>query len=129
MRSLQISTHFNVNSGHLCYGELHNIWQGASAEPSHGLTAIQRRIAETVMTYELDHNVSAQNGTWNAFQLIDTTKARLAGWFVAHEAVDVLQEIDKILRVSGSPYEEDSGSKYNDEKTIAEGVLVINRYD
>ncbi|KAL8922160.1 MAG: hypothetical protein Q9208_005355 [Pyrenodesmia sp. 3 TL-2023] len=30
---------------------------------------------------------------------------RLAAWFVAHEAFDVLQEIDKILRVSGSPYD------------------------
>lgn len=81
------------------------------------------------MTHKLDHNVSAQNGTWNAFQLIDTTNERLTGWFVAHESVDVLQEIDKILRVSGSTYEEDSGSKYNDENSMAEGVLVINRYD
>ncbi|KAL8764754.1 MAG: hypothetical protein Q9209_007897, partial [Squamulea sp. 1 TL-2023] len=81
------------------------------------------------MTHKLDHNVSAQNGTWNAFRLIDTTESRLAGWFVAHESVDVLQEIDKILRVSGSPYEDDSGSQYNDEKTMKEGVLVINRYD
>ncbi|KAL8650421.1 MAG: hypothetical protein Q9226_005154 [Calogaya cf. arnoldii] len=129
MRFPQIHTHFTVKPGHLCYGELHNIWQGASAELSHGLTAVQPKIAGTVMTHKLDYNVSAQNGTWNAFRLIDTTECRLAGWFVAHEEVDVLQEIDKILRVSGSPYEEDSGSQYNDEKTMEEGILVINRYD
>ncbi|KAL8759480.1 MAG: hypothetical protein Q9184_003605 [Pyrenodesmia sp. 2 TL-2023] len=125
----RIHTHFTVKSGHLCYGELHNVWQGASAEPSHGLVAVQPRTTGTVKTHKLDHNVSAQNGTWNAFRLIDTTESCLSGWFVAHESVDVLQETDKILRVSGSPYEEDSGSQYNDEMTMKEGVLVINRYD
>ena len=38
-------------------------------------------------------------------------------------------EIDKILRVSGSPYEYDSGSQVNNENTAAEAVLVIGRYD
>ena len=38
-------------------------------------------------------------------------------------------EIDKILHVSGSPYEDDSGSQFNNENTVAEAVLVINRYD
>ncbi|KAL8861900.1 MAG: hypothetical protein Q9178_001769 [Gyalolechia marmorata] len=125
----RVHAHFTVHSGHLCYGLLHNIWQGALAEPSSGLTAVQPRVTGTVKTHKLDHNVSALNGTWNAFRLIDTTESRLAGWFVAHESVDVLQEIDKILRVSGSPYEDDSGSQYNGEKTMKEGVLVINRYD
>lgn len=99
------------------------------AEPTYGLTAVKPRVAGTVTTHKLDHNVSALNGTWNAFRLIDTDECRLVGWFVAHESVDVLQEIDKILRISGSPYEEDSGSQYNDEKTMKAGVLVINRYD
>ncbi|KAL8841969.1 MAG: hypothetical protein Q9176_002906 [Flavoplaca citrina] len=101
----RVHAHFTVHSGHLCYGELHNIPQGALAEPSHGLTAVQPTVAGTVMTHKLDYN------------------------FVAHESVDVLQEIDEILRISGSPYEEDSGSKYNNEKTMQEGVLVLNRYD
>ncbi|KAL8846196.1 MAG: hypothetical protein Q9221_008693 [Calogaya cf. arnoldii] len=125
----RVHAHFTVHSGHLCYGKLHNIWQGVLAERSYGLTAVQPRVAGTVITHKLDHNVSTQNGTWNAFQLIDTTQYRLAGWFIAHDSVDVLEEIDKILRVSGSPYEEDSGSQYNDEKTMKAGVLVINRYD
>lgn len=129
MATPQVHTHFIVKSGHLCYGELHNIWQGASAEPGHGLTAVQPKHVGTVLAHTLDHNVPAQNGTWNAFKLIDTIDERLAGWFAAHESVDVVQEMDKILRISGSPYEEDSGSTLNNEKTAAEGVLVINRYD
>ncbi|PQE03547.1 histone-fold protein [Rutstroemia sp. NJR-2017a BVV2] len=38
-------------------------------------------------------------------------------------------EIDKILRVSGSPYEHDSGSQFNNEKTTAAAMYAINRYD
>ena len=125
----RVHSHFTVHSGRLCYGELHNIWQGAMAEPTYGLTAVQPRVAGTVTRHKLNHNVSALNGTWNAYRLIDTDEYHLAGWFVAHESVDVLQEIDKILRISGPPYEEDSGSQYNDEKTMKAGVLVINRYD
>ncbi|KAL8909966.1 MAG: hypothetical protein Q9171_004732 [Xanthocarpia ochracea] len=125
----RVHAHFTVHSGHICYGELHNIWQGALAEPSDGLTAVQPSVAGTVMTHKLDHNVSALNGTWKAFRLIDTTEPRLVGWFVAHESVDVLQEIDKILRVSGSPYEEDSGSQYNNEKTMKEDVVGEDEFD
>ncbi len=123
----RVHAYFTFHFGPLCYGELHDIWQGAFAEPIYGLTAVQPRVLGTVTTHKLDHNVSALNGTWDAFRLIDKTECRLAGWFVAHESVDVLQEIDKILRISGSPYEEDSESKYNDEKTMKAGVLVINR--
>jgi len=50
-------------------------------------------------------------------------------WFASHSDVDPEVEIDKILRVSGSPYEHDNGSRLNDEKTAAEAVLVINRYE
>ena len=129
MEAPQAHLNFIIKSGHLCYGDLHNIWQGASAEPGHGLTDARPRRSGTVRIHELDHNVSAENGTWNAFQLTDITDERLVGRFTPHESVDVPQELSKILRVSGSPYEEDSGSTFNNEKTAAEGVLVINRYD
>ena len=56
-------------------------------------------------------------------------KNEVSGWFVCHEAVNPKNEIDMILRVSGSPYEEDCGSTLNDDDTVAAGVLVINRYD
>ena len=130
MATPQVHTHFTVNSSHLCYGELHNIWQGACAEPGHGLPTPQPQPSGTVQIHNLNHNVPAKTGTWNAYQLIDTTTAeRLTGWTVAHESVNVLQELDKLLRVAGSPYEADSGSRFNDANTAAEGVLVINRYD
>ena len=53
----------------------------------------------------------------------------VAAWFLAHSGVDPQAEIDKILRVSGSPYEIDSGSLFNDKKTADKGVFVTNRYD
>jgi len=129
METPRVHTQFTVKSGHLCYGELHNIWHGASVQPVNGLTPAVPQSAGTVIIHRLDYNVPAQNGTWNAFQLLHTTDEHLVGWFVAHESVNVPQELDKILRVSGSPYEVDSGSRFNNEQTAAEGVLVINRYD
>ncbi|KAL9594230.1 MAG: hypothetical protein Q9219_007147 [cf. Caloplaca sp. 3 TL-2023] len=129
MANPKIHTQLVVKSGHLCYGELHNLWQGASAEPNQGLPAGQPKPSGTVRANKLDHNVPALNGTWKVIQLIDISNSQLSGWFVAHESVDVLSEVDKILRVSGSPHEEDSGSTFNNEKTAAEGVYVINRYD
>jgi hypothetical protein len=57
-----------------------------------------------------------------------TTKEVVA-WFLAHCDVDPEREVDKILCISGSPYEPDSGRAFNDNKTAAGGVFVINRYD
>ncbi|KAM5350108.1 hypothetical protein ACJ41O_006613 [Fusarium nematophilum] len=54
---------------------------------------------------------------------------QVEGWFAAHEGVDPLPELLKILRVAGSPYEFDSGYRWNNDETRAEGVLLINRYD
>lgn len=68
----------------------------------------------------------ARNGTWNAYRLVDGDE--VVAWFIAHSDVDPEMEVDKILRVSGSPYEKDFGSKVNTVKTAAEGVFVINRY-
>ena len=81
------------------------------------------------MAQILEYNVPAQNGTWNTFQLVEKGTNRHCAWFVSHSDVDPEVEIEKILRVSGSPYERDNGSQFNDTKTAAEAVLVINRYD
>jgi hypothetical protein len=83
----------------------------------------------TVKAQILQFNVTAKNGAWNAFQLVAKDTGRVCAWFVCHSSVDPEVEIDKILRVSGSPYEPDSGSQFNNENTVAEAVLVINRYD
>ncbi|KAF7553540.1 hypothetical protein G7Z17_g3543 [Cylindrodendrum hubeiense] len=131
---------FSVTSGHLCYGDLENIQVGASTDLVHGLPSFPAFTGGTVMGHVLKFNVPAENGTWAAFQLLGvepqsgpelvTVESRpIRGWFVCHMDTDPVQEIDKILRVSGSPYEEDSGSRLNNDKTREEGVLVINRYD
>lgn len=87
---------------------------------------LRRETGGTVKRQTLHFNTAAQNGTWLAYELVDDD---VAAWFVCHSDVDPETEIDKILRVSGSPYEPDSGSDLFNEKTAAEGVLPINRYD
>lgn len=119
----------SVTSGHLCFGALNNIWNGASTLPVQGLPKVRFQRSGTVKVHRIEYNVAARNGTWNAFQLIDLDSKKAVAWFLAHSGVDPKKEIDKILRVSGSPYEYDSGSSMNNDKTEAEGVFLINRYD
>ncbi|PQE15235.1 histone-fold protein [Rutstroemia sp. NJR-2017a WRK4] len=78
---------------------------------------------------KVQFNVAAKNGSWNAFQLVAKDTGHVSAWFVCHSDVDPEIETDKILRVSGSPYKPDSGSQFNNEKTAAEAVYAINRYD
>lgn len=119
-----------VNSGCLCFGELHNIWNGASVPVQfEGLPSPRPRLSGTVKVHRIEYNIAARNGIWNGFRLIDLKTKKVAAWFLAHSDVDPEKEVDKILRVSGSPYEDESGSSFNDDKTAAEGVFVINRYD
>ena len=130
--SLTPHCHFTIQSHNVCYGSLHNIWHGANSPPLMTFPAVVRpRLSGTVKTHQLGHNVPAKNGTWLVFQLVDvkSRKREVCGWFACHEDIDPLKEIDKILRVSGSPYEPDSGSSLNNDETSEAGVLVINRYD
>lgn len=66
---------------------------------------------------------------WITHQLVDIGDQVVCAWFVCHSSVNPEEEISKILRVSGSPYERYNGSTFNNAETAAEGVLVINRYD
>ncbi|KAF9630643.1 hypothetical protein BFW01_g1205 [Lasiodiplodia theobromae] len=125
---LQPNHQFFVSSGSLCFGELHNIWHGASA-PVQGFPSVRPQTTGTVVSHELQFNTTAEIGTWHVFSLIDTTTRAAAAWFACHSDVDPEQEVVKILRVSGSPYEANCGSTMNDDSTAAEGVLVVNRYD
>lgn len=118
-----------VTSGRLCFGALHNIWAGACAPPVIGLPILRSRASGTVKTHPLEFNVPAHNGTWNAYRLIDLRDTQTTAWLVAHSSVDPVAEADRILRVSGAPWEPDSGSTFNDEDTQAAGILVVNRYD
>ncbi|KAI5460437.1 hypothetical protein BGZ63DRAFT_454713 [Mariannaea sp. PMI_226] len=126
--SPKIYSTFSVSSGSLCFGSLHNIWHGASV-PVQGFPNVRPQPSGTVNAHQIEYNISAQNGKFNAFHLVDTQTGEVTAWFLAHATVDPEKELDKILRVSGSPYEEDSGSSMNDDKTAAEGIFVINRYD
>ncbi|KAF5231751.1 hypothetical protein FANTH_13273 [Fusarium anthophilum] len=123
-----IRSTFSVVSGELCFGSLHNIWFGSSA-PSQGLPAAPPQPSGTVIAHSINYNIAAQNGAWNVFKLISSETSHAVAWFVAHADVDPRQEVDKILRISGSPYEADHGSTMNDDATSQAGVFVINRYD
>ncbi|EXK84292.1 hypothetical protein FOQG_11551 [Fusarium oxysporum f. sp. raphani 54005] len=102
-----IQSTLSVVSGQLCFGSLHNIWFGSSA-PSQGLpVAPPHQVAQlklTASTTTLPHK--KEYGTPSN-----------------------LQEVDKILRISVSPYEPDHGSTINNDVTSQAGVFVVNRYD
>lgn len=72
--------------------------------------------------------MASRNGLWIAYQLIDRQLGQTA-WFICHSEISPESEIKRILPVSGSPYNEESGSHQNDENTAREGILVINRGD
>ncbi|KUJ11146.1 uncharacterized protein LY89DRAFT_710302 [Mollisia scopiformis] len=114
----QVDTQFNVTSGCLCYGDIHNVWHGTSSPICKFPTSVEQHAGGTVTAQIISFNTLVEKGT-----------DRLCAWFASHVDVDPEVEIDKILNVSGSPYERDSGSRLNDKKTAKESVLVINRYD
>lgn len=123
---------FEIHSGHLCYGALHNICHGASSDKVEGLPSPQEPIpGGTIRRHEAAFNLPALIGTWNVYALIGKygDNMQIVAYFASHHSVDPASEIDKILRVSGSPYEPDSGSTFNDDDTARKGVYVINRYD
>lgn len=118
-----------VVSGRLCFGGLHNIWDGASSPPVHGLPKARLEASGTVRVHWIDYNISAINGTWNAYQLLDLTTNKSPAWFLAHSAVNPTTEVSKILCISGSPSDPDSGSSTNNAQTASAGIFVIKRYD
>ncbi|KAG5806827.1 hypothetical protein H9Q74_009297 [Fusarium xylarioides] len=123
-----IQSTLSVVSGQLCFGSLHNIWFGSSA-PCQGLPVAPPQASGTVKAHSINYNVPAQNGIWNVFKLVVSGTNDAVAWFVAHEDIDPRQEVDKILRISGSPYEPDHGSTMNNDVTSKAGVFVVNRYD
>uniref|UniRef100_A0A8H7NEM9 Uncharacterized protein n=1 Tax=Bionectria ochroleuca TaxID=29856 RepID=A0A8H7NEM9_BIOOC len=119
---------FIVSSGCVCFGSLHNIW-GGSLAPVQPFRQVKPQPSGTVSAHEFKHNIAAVNGTWNVFQLKDLRSGQASGWFACHVDVDPDREIEKILTISGSPYEDNHGSTMNNDTTFANGVFVINRYD
>ncbi|GIJ84975.1 hypothetical protein Asppvi_003830 [Aspergillus pseudoviridinutans] len=123
----EIHSTFSVTSGCLCFGDLAEICKGASStiQP---FPNVRLRVGGTVKAHKIEYNVVAENGNWNVYQLIDWERGGISGWFICHSTTvdNPAQEMDKILQVSGSPYEPDSGSMMNNDKTAAEGIFVIN---
>eukprot|EP01117_Protostelium_nocturnum_P012894 TRINITY_DN4772_c0_g1_i1.p1 TRINITY_DN4772_c0_g1~~TRINITY_DN4772_c0_g1_i1.p1 ORF type:complete len:452 (+),score=109.95 TRINITY_DN4772_c0_g1_i1:106-1461(+) len=120
---------FTVSSGNLCYGEIHNILTGGRLPKCSGLPSAKPQDSGTVTSQQLDFNVAAKNGTWNCFELLNNQSKRVCAWFLCHSDSDPWEQVQHILRVAGSPYESDFGSRFNDENTEEAKVFVINRYD
>ncbi|KAJ3541693.1 hypothetical protein NM208_g4489 [Fusarium decemcellulare] len=125
-KSSTIAASFEVTSGAICFGSLTNILRGAetSIQPAPNP---RPHLTGTVISHPQEFNIPAKKGIWNAYTLLEAESSRVEGWFVAHEDVDPLPELLKILRVAGSPYE--VGHITNSDETRAQGVLLINRYD
>lgn len=123
-----IQSTLSVVSGQLCFGSFHNIWFGSSA-PSQGLPVAPPQPNGTAKAHSINYNVAAQKGIWNVFKIVVSETAYTVAWFVAHADIDPRQEVDKIFRISGSPYEPDHGSTMNNDVTFQAGVFVVNRYD
>ncbi|KAJ6440247.1 pre-mRNA splicing factor slt11 [Purpureocillium lavendulum] len=119
---------FQVTSGAICFGSLNDILRGAAATIQVGPSP-RPQPSGTIRVQPMEHNIGARNGSWNTFPLLDVKSSSVEGWFAAHSDVDPLNELHKILRVSGSPYEPDHGDGWNTDKTKEQGVFVINRYD
>ncbi|KAJ6439252.1 transposase [Purpureocillium lavendulum] len=125
-----ITASFQVTSGALCFGSLLEISEGAAAPVRQSPHARPELGGGTVQVQPMAYNVAAKNGTWNAYGLVAQDSSFVVAWFIAHESVDEpLTELLKILRVAGCPYEYECGSQMNDDKTRANCVFVINRYD
>ncbi|EEU35633.1 uncharacterized protein NECHADRAFT_86843 [Fusarium vanettenii 77-13-4] len=122
-----IASSFTVTSGALCFGTLSNMLGGAHALIQYPPTSSPRPTG-TVVAHQFEHNVPAKNGDWNVYKLRDIDSPRVDGWFAAHQDVDPVPELTKILRVAGSPYEETENT-FNNDATRAEKVFLVNRYD
>ncbi|KAM3532859.1 hypothetical protein MY4038_003865 [Beauveria bassiana] len=120
---------FTVSSGCLCYGHLHNMCHGLTLPPQPFPNAVEWHMDGTIKSQIVHYNITALNGTWHAYELVDSRSGERTAWFVCHDSVSPETEVDKMLRVSGSPYEFDSGSQWHSDETVEEGVLPINRYD
>lgn len=114
---------FNITSGRLAFGGLHNLWQTSQSPHS-------RKETEHAEYKEFGrYSVPARLGSWNAYQLQWLKTSIPGAWFACHIDQDPNTSLRKILRVAGSPYQRDPGQQSNNDETRAEGVYLINRYD
>lgn len=127
MAAAQCGT-FAVHSPSTCYGPLLNLYYSSQAPilslPPQPECFVQgsRRTRHAVAPC-----VPAQFGSWRTYPLTDLEPPHdITGWFAAHESVDAQSELDKILRVAGSPYEYDAENTENNADTRNASVLLVD---
>lgn len=122
-----VNSTFSVTSGCLCFGTLHNIWAGASSVALPGFPTVRPNKAGV---QRLEFNIAAQNGTWNVYQLKDARdRNKTNGWFASHSSLDPGDEIRKIVDLTVNYFGDDVQNLFNNYRTEAEGVFVINQHD
>lgn len=125
-------TRFNVPSAALCFGSLADILRGTTApiQDARNVSLLPSG-GGTVLEHDMEHNVGARKGPWSLYELIDETTEEVVAWFAASDEVDALDQIQRILATSPSPYDLDPppGCRENNDDTRAGRVLVVGRYD
>lgn len=129
MAAAQCGT-FAVHSPGFCFGPILDIHY-ASRDPIFSPPPEPVLFASgSVKVHDVAKCLPAQFGSWRTYPLTSIHAPHaVTGWFAAHESVDARAELDKILRVAGSPYEDDFGSRANNAITRKASVLLVNRYD
>ena len=56
--------------------------------PVQSFPEVRPQRSGTVKVHQIEYNISAQNGTWNVFQLVDIQTKKVAAWFLANSDVD-----------------------------------------
>lgn len=132
--NMESSKEFTVSSGAICFGPLRDVLRASrtpiQTPPEPPAKPVPDGIPFIKQQQQMEHNVPAQNGTWTALPLVTMLKPhRTTAWFVAHSDVDPATEIDKILRVAGSPFEDDFGVRYNRAESRAANLWLVNQED
>jgi hypothetical protein len=82
-----VNATFEVTSGALCFGSLHDILKGAAA-PIQVAPSPRPRAGGTIKYQPMEHNVAAKSGAWNVYTLLDVNTSSVEGWFATHVDVD-----------------------------------------
>lgn len=120
---------FDVRSAGICFGPILDIHH-ASLEPMVSTPPEPKPFVwGTVRPHDVPKCVPAQSGSWRTYPLTSLRAPYdVTGWFAAHESVDPRPELDKLLRVAGSPSEYEPGNVHNNAETRNASVLLANNF-
>lgn len=129
MNTAQCGT-FAVHSPGICFGPILDIHYASLQPVISTPPEPESFLSGTVRKHNVAKCVPAQFGTWRTYPLTSLRAPHdVTGWFAAHESVDPRAELEKLLRVAGSPYEYEPGNEQNNADTRKASVLLVNRYD